>query len=241
MLKGKTAIVTGATKGIGKAIAQLFADQGAVVYGLGRNQEDLNKLNEYADNMHAVLADVCNGNQCKEIFSTIYKEEGRIDILVNNAGIMQDALIGMITDSQIQMLFQTNVYAVIQLTQLAARFMKRRKEGIILNLSSIIGTNGNPGQSVYSATKGAVISFTKSAAKELAPQGIRVNAIAPGIIQTDLLASVPEEKLQERISKIQLGRMGTPQEVAEAALFLASDRSRYISGQILGVDGVTIL
>lgn len=241
MLKGKTAIVTGATKGIGKAIVQLFADQGAVVYGLGRNQEDLKKLNEYADNVHPVLADVCSSNQCKEIFSTIYKEEGRIDILVNNAGVMQDALIGMITDSLIETLFQTNVYAVIQLTQLAARFMKRQKEGAILNLSSIIGVNGNPGQSVYSATKGAVISFTKSAAKELAPQGIRVNAIAPGIIQTDLLASVPEEKLQERISKIQLGRMGTPQEVAEAALFLVSDRSRYISGQILGVDGVTIL
>ena len=241
MLTGKIAIITGATKGIGKSTAFLFSDSNAIVYAIGRNEEELVSLSTYSSNIHPIKADVCNTSQIKELFMSIHKEHGHIDVLVNNAGIMNDALIGMISDEMIQSLFQTNVFSVIQLTQLAARFMKRQKSGSIINISSIIGVNGNAGQSVYSATKGAVISFTKSAAKELANSEIRVNAIAPGIINTDLISSVPEQKLNERISQIKLGRIGQPEDVANTILFLASDSSSYITGQIIGVDGMTIL
>lgn len=241
MLSKKIAIITGATKGIGKAITQLFADSNAIIYGIGRDECELNALEQYSPNIHSVKADVCHTNEFKNIFQTIYKQHGHIDILVNNAGVMNDALIGMISEEMILDMFQTNVFSVIQLTQLAARFMKKQKFGNIINIASIIGLQGNSGQSVYSATKGAIISFTKSAAKELAPSNIRVNAIAPGIIKTDLLSTVPENKLLERISTIKLGRIGQPADVAKTALFLASDYSEYITGQIISVDGLTIL
>lgn len=241
MLSKKIAIITGATKGIGKAITQLFADSNAIIYGIGRDECELNALEQYSPNIHSVKADVCHTDEFKNIFQAIYKQHGHIDILVNNAGVMNDALIGMISEEMILDMFQTNVFSVIQLTQLAARFMKKQKFGNIINIASIIGLQGNSGQSVYSATKGAIISFTKSAAKELAPSNIRVNAIAPGIIKTDLLSTVPENKLLERISTIKLGRIGQPADVAKTALFLASDYSEYITGQIISVDGLTIL
>lgn len=241
MLTGKITIITGATKGIGRAIATHFADSNAIVYGIGRDKEALDSLAQYSPNIHAIQADICETSNLKNLFMTIQKEHGHIDVLVNNAGIMNDALLGMISEDMISSMFQTNVFSVIQLTQLAARFMKRQKAGSIINIASIIGVHGNAGQSVYSATKGAVISFTKSAAKELADSNIRVNAIAPGIIQTDLINNVPEEKLNERISQIKLGRIGTPEDIAKSALFLASDSSSYVTGQILCVDGLTIL
>ena len=241
MLSNKVAIITGATKGIGKAISLLFSENNAVVYGIGRNQEELDSLALQSSNIHPIQADIRNTDELKSIFMSIFKEHGHIDILVNNAGIMNDALIGMISEDMVSEMFQTNVFSVISLTQLATRFMKRQKSGCIINIASIIGVNGNAGQSVYSATKGAVISFTKSAAKELASSGIRVNAIAPGIINTSLLDNVPEQKLQERISQIKLGRIGQPSDVANTVLFLASDSSNYMTGQVLHVDGLTIL
>lgn len=241
MLSNKISIITGATKGIGANIAKLFSQNNAIVYGIGRNTADLQELECYSPNIHAIKADVCETAQFKDIFNTIYKEHGHIDILVNNAGIMEDALLGMITVDMMEHLFQTNVYSVIQLTQLASRFMKRQKSGSIINISSIIGTRGNAGQSVYSATKGAVVAFSKSAAKELAGSNIRVNSIAPGIIQTDLLNTVPADKLEQRVSQIMLGHIGSTEDIANAALFLASDSSKYISGQVLEIDGLTIM
>jgi 3-oxoacyl-[acyl-carrier protein] reductase len=241
MLSNQIAVVTGASKGIGKAIALLFAQNHAIVYGIGRNQEALQELATQSENIHPVVADVCDTDEIGSLFKTIYKEHGHIDILVNNAGIMEDALLGMISEKMITDMFQTNVFAVISLTQLATRFMRRQKSGCIINMASIIGLHGNAGQSVYSATKGAVISFTKSAAKELASANIRVNAIAPGIIETSLLSNLSEQKMQESLSKIKFGRIGQPLDVAKAALFLASGESSYISGQILPVDGLTVL
>lgn len=241
MLSNKITIITGATKGIGKAIAILFAKHNAIVYGIGRNQEELNSLASENSNIHPIQMDINKTSELKNIFMSIYKEHGHIDILVNNAGIMNDALIGMISDEMIYEMFQTNVFSVISLTQLTTRFMKRQKAGCIINIASIIGVNGNAGQSVYSATKGAVISFTKSAAKELASNNIRVNAIAPGIIDTTLLSDVPKDKLEERINQIKLGRIGNPSDIANTALFLASDNSSYITGQIIQVDGLTII
>lgn len=241
MLSNKVAIVTGATKGIGAGITKLFSKNNAIVYGIGRNTDALQHLEASSPNIHGIKADVCDTAQFKDIFHSIYKEHGHIDILINNAGIMEDAILGMITTDMIERVFQTNVYSVIQLTQLASRFMKRQKSGSIINISSIIGTRGNSGQCVYSASKGAVAAFTKSAAKELAASNIRVNSIAPGTIQTDLLNSVPADKLEQRISQIMLGHVGSPEDIANAALFLASDSSSYISGQILEIDGLTIM
>lgn len=241
MLSNKVAVITGTTKGIGKAISLLFSESNAIVYGIGRNQEELETLAAHSSNIHPIQADICEIDTLKDVFTSIYKEHGHLDILINNAGIMNDALIGMISDDMVAKMFQTNVFSVISLTQLATRFMKRQKSGCIINIASIIGVNGNAGQSVYSATKGAVISFTKSAAKELASSGIRVNAIAPGIIETSLLTNVPEKKLEERISQIKLGRIGQPLDIAKTALFLASDNSDYITGQVIQVDGLTIL
>lgn len=242
ILQGQVAVVTGASRGIGKAIAEEMALQGACVYGVSKSGNIDSQLSGTdVGTIIPVAQDITDIEQAKKLFMQIQKERGQIDVLVNNAGVMQDALIGMISDQMMRELFEVNVFALIQWTQLAARFMKKKKRGSIIQLASIIGTNGNAGQSVYSATKGAVISFTKSAAKELAPDGIRVNAVAPGIIQTDLLQSVPEKLLEQRITGIRLGRIGTPQEVASAVTFLASDKAEYISGQILGVDGCTVI
>ena len=241
MLTNKTTIITGATKGIGRSIATLFAKQNAQVYAIGRDTDSLNSFADLSANIHPIESDIRDLSTMKTVFQQIKKEQGGIDVLINNAGIMKDALIGMINDEMLTDVFSTNVFALIQLSQLASRFMSRQNSGSIINLASIIGIEGNPGQSVYAASKGAVISFTKAAAKELAPKGIRVNAIAPGIIQTNLLKDVPENKLAERVQKIQMGRIGQPEDVAQTALYLASDLSSYVTGQIIKVDGATIL
>lgn len=246
MLKGKITIVTGASRGIGEEIVKQFIDNNAIVYAVARDQKRLEDLAEQLNSrqqgkMIPVSMDLRDISKIKELVNHIHKEYGRIDVLVNNAGIMKDALLGMISEDMLQELFEVNVFATIQMTQLAARLMKRKKEGAIINIASIIGTHGNAGQSVYSATKGAVISFTKSVAKELAPFNIRANAVAPGIIQTDLIKDVPEELLEKRIDGIKMKRMGTVEEVAHSVVFLASDYSRYVTGQVLGVDGCTII
>lgn len=233
-MAGRVVIITGGSRGIGKAAAAEFAERGDIVYSVARHPSG-------AEKVRSLEADIRDTARLKQLLQDIFKEHGRIDVLVNNAGMMEDALIGMISSQKLLEQFQVNVFAVIELTQLAVRFMKRRKSGCIVNVASIIGTNGNAGQSVYSATKGAVISFTKSAAKELAPDGIRVNAVAPGIIETELIEKVPEEKMRKRIEAVGLGRVGTPEEAARAIAFLASEEASYISGQILGVDGCAVL
>lgn len=241
MLSGKIAIVTGATRGIGKEIVYQYADSNAVVYAIGRDKKSLAEIDCYAENIHSLELDITQLDSVKKVLMDIYKKENKIDILVNNAGVMNDALLGMISEDMIQEMFNVNVFSVIQMTQLVSRFMKRQKNGCIINIASIVGIEGNAGQSVYSATKGAVISFTKSAAKELASDGIRVNAIAPGIIDTSLLDNVPEEKMKQRLSAVCMGRIGQPGDIAKAALFLAGSMSEYISGQVIRVDGLTIM
>ncbi|WP_337461059.1 SDR family NAD(P)-dependent oxidoreductase [Jutongia sp.] len=241
MLSGKIAVVTGATRGIGKEIVYQYADSNAVVYAIGRDKKSLAEIDCYAENIHSLELDITQLDSVKKVLMDIYKKENKIDILVNNAGVMNDALLGMISEDMIQEMFNVNVFSVIQMTQLVSRFMKRQKNGCIINIASIVGIEGNAGQSVYSATKGAVISFTKSAAKELASNGIRVNAIAPGIIDTSLLDNVPEEKMKQRLSAVCMGRIGQPGDIAKAALFLAGSMSEYISGQVIRVDGLTIM
>ncbi len=167
----------------------------------------------------------------------MFKLTKKLDILVANAGVLDDALIGMVTQSQIENTFNTNTFGVLYCAQYASRLMGRNKCGSIINMTSIMGTHGNIGQAVYAGSKAAVIGITKSLSKELAPLNIRVNAIAPGVIDTDMVATLAAE----RIASIKMGRIGRPEEVANVALFLASDLSTYVTGQVIGVDGGMII
>lgn len=246
LLKNKVVLITGCNRGIGKALLQKFVLHGAIVYANARSNGSLDNViaglpSELHQNVIPLYFDVTDSDAIKTAFLKLNQEHKRLDCLVNNAGIMQDALIGMISRQMMQDLFATNVFSVIELIQFAAKLMSRQSSGSIINIASLVGTNGNSGQSTYSATKGAVISLTKSAAKELASKNIRVNAIAPGVIETQLLSGLNQLKTGEIVSKIGFGRMGTPEEVADVAVFLASDLSGYVTGQVIGVDGSTVL
>lgn len=169
------------------------------------------------------------------------KNLGRLDVLVNNAGVMDDALLGMVNERQMESTFSINIEAVIYHMQYASRLMTRQKQGSIINVSSIIGRTGNAGQVVYASSKAAVIGATYSAAKELGVHNIRVNAVAPGFIDTDMTKQFSEEVYKQRLSGIKMNRMGRPEEVANTILFLASDLSSYVTGQVIGVDGGMVI
>lgn len=245
LLEKKVCIITGAAQGIGHAIAERFAADGAVVYACDMKEGTMDSWaaecgERYGTKVVPVYFDVTDAAAVKNAFMSAFKAEGRIDVLVNNAGVVFNKKIGMIMRPETELMFRVNVIAVIEMIQLVSRLMARNGGGSIVNIASVTAVLGSAGQSAYSATKGAIMSFTKSAAKELAPMGIRVNAVAPGIVKTERFAELYEEsgdKIDARIQKIALGRLGTPEDVADACSFLASDRASYISGQILGVDG----
>jgi 3-oxoacyl-[acyl-carrier protein] reductase len=242
LLESKVVLITGSNRGIGKAILESFAQEGAIIYACARSDGSLDKLAEELAALHStsirpVYFDVNDSSLVKEVFLRIKREENRLDCVVNNAGIMIDAVLEMISKEMLEELFNTNVFSMISLSQYAAKLMKRQKSGSIINISSVIGTKGNSGQIAYAATKGAVISLTKASAKELASNNIRVNSIAPGVINTDLLNKLNQEDLKLIIDKIGIGRIGTPNDVAEVAVFLASDLSKYVTGQIIEVEG----
>lgn len=236
LLENKVCIITGAAQGIGKQIAEQFAADGAIVYACDR--QEFATSNEH---IHPVVMDITDAASVKANLMQVFKAEGRIDCLVNNAGIVYNRKIGMIMREETERMFLVNVIAVLELIQLCSRLMTRNGGGgSIVNIASVTAVLGSPGQVAYSATKGAIISMTKSAAKELATQNIRVNAVAPGIVKTERFAELYEsdgDKIDARIQRIALGRLGTPEDIANACAFLASDRANYISGQILGVDG----
>jgi 3-oxoacyl-[acyl-carrier protein] reductase len=233
LLKNKIALITGAGRGIGKVIAEQFIADGAIVY--------VNDLKEpEIEGAKPICFDVTDSAALKAGLMSIFKAEGRIDCVVNNAAIIQNQKLGMVTKPLLEKMYAVNVFAVIDMIQIASRLMARTGGGCFVNMASVTGVVGSPGQVAYSASKGAVISITKSAAKELAPMNIRVNAVAPGIVKTERFEELYEasgDKINERIGRIALGRLGTPQDIANAVAFLASDRASYISGQILGVDG----
>jgi 3-oxoacyl-[acyl-carrier protein] reductase len=246
LLKDKVVLITGCNRGIGKALMIKFAMNGAIVYASARQEgvldDEVELLSKkYSTPIFPVYFDVTDTKAIQLIFMKINKEYKRLDCIVNNAGVMEDALIGMATEVAMHKTFAVNVFGPINMIQYATKLMKKQNTGSIINIASIVGANGNAGQIIYSASKGAVISMTKTAAKELAPNNIRVNAIAPGMIDTAMFRSIGEPRISERISKIGMGRLGTPEEVADAALFLASDLSIYITGQIIGVDGAAII
>jgi 3-oxoacyl-[acyl-carrier protein] reductase len=242
LLSGKSVLITGASKGIGNAIAQVFADNGASCLLLSRNIEALDRLkhelNVHVGQSHQSFAcDVSNYAQVKEVFVYLRKSNTRIDIVVNNAGIMKDAMIGMMPEEVLKEIYSTNVYGSYYIAQQASKFMLKNRSGSIINLSSIVGTNGNKGQTAYASSKAAIIGLTKSLSKELAAFNIRVNAIAPGFIATDMTAGMEPIFYTKNLSMIGMRRMGEPEDIANAALFLASDLSKYVTGQTIGVDG----
>lgn len=241
LLDGKVALVTGATRGIGLATVNRFCEEGAKVFLNGRDEakllEIVTSLTDRGFDVEPLAFDVSNPDQVKNAFRTLVKKTKKLDILVNNAGILDDALIGMVSVEQVQRTFAINTFSSIYVSQYASRLMQRNRTGSIINLASIIGTNGNSGQAVYGGSKAAVIGITKSLAKELAQTNIRVNAIAPGFIKTDMACSIPEDKFQARMDSIAMNRIGEPEDIANTAVFLGSELSSYVTGQVIGVDG----
>jgi len=240
-LQGKVALITGGSRGIGYCIAETFAANGADVILLSRSSEVEQQAHvlaeRYSIKSSAVVGNVRDAQTAKIASKHTFSEYKRLDILVNNAGILKDGLIGMIPEDSVQDTLETNVNGSLYMIQSCARLIARNGGGSIINLASIIGRFGNRGQLVYSASKAGVIGATLSAAKELAPTGIRVNAIAPGYIDTDMIKDIDPEIDIERRESIGMGRIGIPQDVANLALFLASDLSSYVTGQVIGVDG----
>lgn len=243
LLDRKVAVITGAARGIGLATAQTFSQAGAHVILMGRSLGALEQActqirTAQADaQVEAIACNVADPHSVRDAFQAVFRSHKKLHALVANAGVLDDALIGMVTPQQIENTFGTNTFGTLYCAQYASRLIARSGGGAIINVSSIIGRTGNVGQAVYSGSKAAVIGITQSLAKELAPQAIRVNAIAPGFIDTDMARSIGPEKFAERLASIKMGRIGTPEEVANVALFLACDMASYVTGQVIGVDG----
>jgi len=238
-LENKKALITGAYRGIGKVIADLFIAEGAEVWGLDyKTPEDLsNRVAEAKGKLHWVTADLSEIATVEGVIENAIKESGGFDILVNNAGITKDNLSFRMSLEEWQKVLDINLSAAFIATRTVGRDMIRKRAGSIINMASVVGIHGNGGQANYSASKAGLIGVTKSLAQETASRGVRVNALAPGYIATDMTAVLPDKVKEVMLEKIPLKRMGTPQDIANAALFLASDDSSYITGQVLPVDG----
>ena len=247
LLNNKVVIVTGAGRGIGQALATVFYKNGAVVYGTDVRKGSIEEWSQDVNvkttgEVRSLYFDITSEKEAKEAVMRIKRECGHIDGLVNNAGVEFNELIGMISHDNMEKMFSVNVYGTINMLQIVSRIMGRQENGgSIVNIASMTALRGSRGQLVYSATKGAVVSLTKSAAKELAEKKVRVNAIAPGITNTPMMRQADPEKIQYRINNICMGRLAEPEDIAGACMFMLSDLSSYVSGQILAVDGCTIM
>ena len=240
-LKDKVAIVTGASRGIGEATARRFCQEGASVMLCSRSAEGVaaiaESLSGEGGNAKSTQADISNKVDVEALVDLTLQEFDRVDILVNNAGITRDALFMRMKDEDWDAVLQTNLTGTAYCMQTVIRSMMRQRSGRIINISSVVGVAGNAGQANYAASKAGIIGLTKSVAKEVGSRGITVNAITPGFITTDMTQKIPETNQQKMLEMIPIGSFGTPEDVAETALFLASDAARYITGQAIQVDG----
>lgn len=240
MLEGKVAIITGGTRGIGLAIVKKFLENGAKVALLGSKEESvtnaLNELKEQEGKVIGFYPDLTNMSEVKETFQKVVDSFGKIDILVNNAGLSSSTKIEEYTIEEYDKIANVNMKGVFICSKEAVPFLKETK-GSIINISSMVSIYGQPAGCVYPMSKFAVNGLTKSLSRELAPLGIRVNAVAPGITKTDMVASLPDEMIKPLIATIPLGRIGEPVDIANACLFLASSMASYVTGEIMQVDG----
>ena len=245
-LQGKVALVTGSSKGIGAAIALVYARAGAdVLINYNRDQMGAEKIVQEIEQLgcrtKAYGADVSDAKQVKEMISENVTQFGKIDILVNNAGITRDNLIFRMKEDAWDQVIDTNLKGMFLCTKEVSKKMLKQRSGKIINITSVIGLIGNPGQVNYAAAKAGILGLTKTLAKELAQVGINVNAIAPGFIVTQMSDEIPEEIKEQMLNSIPLGRFGKPEDVADLALFLSSDKSDYITGQVFNVDGGMVM
>lgn len=238
-LANKKVLVTGASRGIGKAITERFLAEGAEVWGLGTKEPaDLaERVKASGGKLRWIVADVGALDSIEGIIDAAVKEAGGFDALVNNAGITKDGLSFRMSLADWQKVIDVNLSGAFLVARTVARDMIRKKAGSIVNMSSVVGVHGNGGQANYAASKAGVIGVTKSLAQEVASRGVRVNAIAPGYIATDMTDAIPEAAKEKLMDHIPLKRLGAPEDIAEAALFLVSDGSAYITGQVISVDG----
>lgn len=241
-MENKVALITGASKGIGKQIALFYAKEGALVAFTDLNRDEAmcqteKELSDLGTKAKGYASNAASFEDSEKLVDEVVKEFGKIDILVNNAGITKDNLLMRMSEKDWDMVIAVNLKSVFNLTHAAQRYMIKQKSGSIINMSSVVGVSGNAGQSNYSASKAGIIGFTKSIAKELGSRNIRSNAIAPGFIITDMTAQIPDEARKQWEKQIPMRRGGQPEEVAKVAVFLGSDLSSYVSGQVIHVCG----
>jgi len=235
---GKVVLVTGASRGIGREIAQVFANGGATVLGTATSENGAGKISDYlGENGKGFVLNVTDNDSIAALFDTIKTDFGGVDILVNNAGITRDNLMMRMKDAEWEDIISTNLNSVFKISKAVLRHMMKKREGRIINIGSVVGSSGNPGQANYCASKAGLLGFTKSLAQEVASRGITVNTVAPGFIQTDMTEELNDEQKGTILSKVPANRLGKPQEIASAVAFLASDMAAYINGETLHVNG----
>lgn len=242
LLEGLKVIITGGSRGIGKGIAEVFAKQGADVAFTYNSSDEAakaleNELKSYGITAKAYKSDAADYNQAHELVDAVVNDFGRVDVLINNAGITKDNLLMRISEEDFDKVIEVNLKSVFNMTKAVQRTMLKQRSGSIINMSSVVGVKGNAGQTNYAASKAGILGFTKSVALELGSRNIRCNAIAPGFIETEMTAKLDPNTVQGWRDAIPLKRGGTPDDIANACVFLASDLSSYITGQVLNVDG----
>lgn len=236
---GKVALITGATRGIGKAIATQLKEAGAEVVVTGRDEKRLETWRK--EGALAIAADITNVGDVEELIAAIIKEHGRLDVVINNAGVTQDRLLMRMSDEDWNKVIETNLTGVFNVCRASIRPMLKQRQGKIVNISSVIGVTGNPGQTNYAASKAGVIGFSKALAKEVASRNILVNVVAPGYIETEMTGALTPEQQNEILRMIPLGRQGQGEDVASVVHFLVSDLNRYITGQTIHCDGGLVI